>query len=121
MRNVALLPWLLLTVAALFPGAGCDTCAGVQCGACGSPIFLHVNDAATGDPIPGVTVTGADGGCDDTIGCQLGSSAKTYQLHVEAPGYAPADVTIEVPAVEETGCCGCGYDQVSKDITLTKA
>ena len=120
MRNAAFLPWLLLTLAALLPGAGCSTCAGVECGACSSAIFLHVNDEA-GDPIAGVTVTGADGGCDDTIGCQIGSSAKTYQLHIAAPGYAPLDVTIDVPAVEETGCCSCGYDQVSKDVTLTKA
>lgn len=121
MRMPSFSAWLLLSVFAALPGAGCDPCANIQCGACAAAIFLHVNDATTGDPIPGVTVTGSLGGCDDAIGCQIGSAAGTYQLTIEAPGYAPTDVTVEVPATEEDGCCSCGYEQISKTVTLTKA
>jgi hypothetical protein len=122
MRNALLLPSVLLTLAALFPGAGCaDECAGLLCGACWSAISLQVKDADTGEALADFMVTGADTTCRLTTVCDIGTEPGTYQLHVEATGYAPADVTIEVPAVGEIGCCECGYDQVAKTITLTKA
>ena len=110
---------LILTVVAALGSAGC--CNGVNCGPCPSAISLHVTDVATGSAIAGVKVTGAPGSCDDQGGCQLGSGPGSYHLHIEAPGYVPLDLAVEVPAIDEGGCCSCGFNQASPAATLTKA
>ncbi len=109
----------LVSVLAVLAGSGC--CDGVQCGPCPTAIFLRVTDATTRDAITGLKVTGAPGTCDDQGVCLLGSGAGSYHLHIEAPGYVATDRTVDVPAVDEGGCCACGFNQAAPSVTLRKA
>ncbi|MFC1482380.1 hypothetical protein ACFL51_01090 [Myxococcota bacterium] len=104
----------------LASASGCDPCKDMMCGACPSAITLTVQGEPSGVPVTEVTIDGFAGDCyeyEDTTTCNIGSSPGTYELTVDASGYAPQDLSITVPP-SDGGCCDCGYDWVNETVTL---
>ena len=100
--------------------SGC--CVRTHCGDCPAAIQLDVVDAANGDPVPAVTVSGERaGGCyveETSTQCYLYPEAGSYVVTVSAPGYQTVAVTIDVPESDGGGCCDCGYEGVTRTVEL---
>jgi hypothetical protein len=84
---------------------------------------VHVRDADTSEPVPDVTVEGAEGQCTvrerETV-CELGNrrGAGSYELTLSAPGYMSRTVSQRVREDPSPGCCSCGYEPVTVDVML---
>lgn len=117
-----LLAPLFLLVAAL-PGAGCHQNDMCDCPNCTPAVELDLVDEATGEAVPGATVTGTDDvQCDGVATCSFGSVPGTYTVQVAAPGYVSKSVTVVIAAGNlDADCCACAVAHVQQAVKLTKA
>ncbi len=115
MRNA-----LLTTTLALL-ASGC--CMGQVCDACPFPIFVYVTDAATGDPLLEADIELDAPSCGSTywqgdalvIDCPLDED---HALGFTATGYEPGTLTVSADSNDSDGCCACGFDVATFDLTL---
>ena len=97
-------------------------CGGVVCGPCPPPVSIAVQDAATGDPVDGLTLESDRGQatCTQSVCGLLDSTFPfgTYSVTLSAEGYVSQRIEVEVPRSEGQDCCDCGYVGRQLDVAL---
>ena len=86
-----------LTVAAC--GTGDERCSGVQCGPCPPALTVKVTAEAT-------------------VCTPARSESGLYEFDVSAPGFRTERVEQTVPEAQSGGCCACGYESKTVELTL---
>ena len=103
-----------------------DHCEDVLCGPCPPPLSIEVRDP-NGQGISGVTITGEQGSCSEPTAnltsCQLDPTvgAGTHTFEIGAPGFQTQEITETVEVSNSGGCCSCGYDPKTIQVTLEPA
>lgn len=114
----------LVLAASAWAGVGCTECGGVVCPPCPAPFEAHVTDAVSGEPVPGVEVTGVDGACEQRADlgytlCEIWLEVGTSELTLSAGGYEDQELAVTINPDPENTCCTCGYAAKRRDVTLT--
>ena len=108
-----------LTVAAC--GTGDERCSGVQCGPCPPALTVKVT-AEGGGPVADASLVGEPGECNSTAEATVCTPARSesglYEFDVSAPGFRTERVEQTVPEAQSGGCCACGYESKTVELTL---
>lgn len=127
MRKYNIFPTLLstlgLSLGLLAGGCNFEDDETACIAACEPPLTITVRGTAT-IGTPDVSTSGLRGNCTtseepNTTMCAVGEEAGTYDFVVEAPGYAPQRIQVEVG--RSSAPCACGYDAEKREITLVEA
>ena len=117
-----LVPGLVAALVACSPAPDSDSCLGVECLACPTPLTVNVTNAADAGPVSSLTVSGLDGFCPASS-CYLatsntGTPAGQYDFELLSPGFVPLSLREYVPPADLNGCCDCGYTATVANVTL---
>ena len=104
--------------------AGCGLCGDVVCGGCPAALTLKVSDAAAGGPVAGLTITGVSADCAPRTDlgytlCEIPVDPGSYQIELQAPGYATLTISETINADSGDSCCSCGYNPKYRDVGMT--